>query len=265
MFCKYCGTQISDDAVFCEKCGKRLIDKEIVQHDERKEESITETKNQTEKGKFLKTVKYSPPSVGIVLSIVLVIIGIVMVVSASNLKIYDSMYKNKDLLMVMGVIIIAAAGISFITDMIVISINSSICCSAYENRIIGRAAKSGFPTNTTDFSLGYDEIDSAKASNKMITIYANGINYIVYADSIEEADAMVNIINSHTKPKDSGTANYYEKKRWKCIQCGSIITEEPCPNCHCEITFWKCYNCGRKNRGTTERCAWCGTPSDLGL
>ena len=24
MYCKYCGTQISDDAVFCEKCGKRI-------------------------------------------------------------------------------------------------------------------------------------------------------------------------------------------------------------------------------------------------
>lgn len=24
MFCKYCGAQISDDAIFCKKCGKRL-------------------------------------------------------------------------------------------------------------------------------------------------------------------------------------------------------------------------------------------------
>ena len=28
MFCKYCGTQISDDAVFCEKCGRSTKEKE---------------------------------------------------------------------------------------------------------------------------------------------------------------------------------------------------------------------------------------------
>lgn len=25
MFCKFCGSKITDDAIFCEKCGKRLI------------------------------------------------------------------------------------------------------------------------------------------------------------------------------------------------------------------------------------------------
>lgn len=45
MFCKYCGTQISDDSLFCEHCGKRLRDSdEIVP--EVKEKNITEPAEQ---------------------------------------------------------------------------------------------------------------------------------------------------------------------------------------------------------------------------
>lgn len=29
MFCKYCGSKISEDAIFCEKCGKRLVSEDI--------------------------------------------------------------------------------------------------------------------------------------------------------------------------------------------------------------------------------------------
>ena len=201
MFCKYCGTQLSDDSLFCEKCGKQLRDNSVNTVHVKLESVSTPVRQAAirqpmEKGQFLASIKYSPTGaiVNIVMNIVFLCIGIGVLSWAEQLAFYDEMYELKETWIVLSILMIVGGVISFISWIVIISVNNDIICTAYENRLVGRAAVSRFSTEKVNFDFQYSEIDSAFSNNRIVTITSKGRTYCIAAGKAEEANHMVGII-----------------------------------------------------------------------
>lgn len=54
-YCKYCGAQQDDDAIFCSECAKRIIPKETTS---KKETALTEEKLRTGEFRVMSTKEY---------------------------------------------------------------------------------------------------------------------------------------------------------------------------------------------------------------
>lgn len=102
MFCKYCGSEIADDALFCQKCGKKLVSTDeqetsfYTQGTEKASEQsneplrLTNTKSLKESSSIFKQIKKLPRSV-IITAIVLCVIVIGLPVKK---RISVELYKN---------------------------------------------------------------------------------------------------------------------------------------------------------------------------
>lgn len=292
MFCKFCGAQISDNAVFCEKCGKRLTEENMSIH-EMFSSSTNRSNysfNNIDKGEYVTSAKFNPAGmvVGLVFSIILFFSGIATMGWASSLNWYDRMYSDREMIQTLGTIMLVGGIIAAICDLITISVNSKIQCTVYENMVIGTGTHSRWDMNGTDFQLTYAEIENVSADNRIISIYTyNGTKYFVSASDADEADTMVQAINSRIKTGYRKTLpqsqnNTYAnleipKASWICPNCRQInyplvtkctVCGEPMHNkseikkfstIQAGANEWKCPNCGRSNQNYVGMCK-CGTP-----
>ena len=289
MFCKYCGNQISDDSLFCEKCGKLLKDKEedrTVVHDKVNaypacsEKSTPINSHTVDEEEILAQAKFEQgtwallPYLG---DLVGLVIGIVFISWANSLSFYDRLYVFRDVLRIAGIIMIILVPIRFILTTLKISFNKNSYCTVYENRVVGTGAESVLSRNLSRFELSYKQINSVSSEKRYVTISADGRKFIVAAASPYEAQQVAKIIGDKLSEchKDSEADKNPADWKWKCSDCGEInsMVVTRCTVCGSPKSTgvilhnkerklsegeWLCPTCGRVNQNYVGTCG-CGT------
>lgn len=293
MFCKYCGKPIDDNSKFCSKCGREVAEtvRQVQPPVQPPPEPVSRfspppnTKRNDNPGKFIVSAQYNPSAqiVLIILGVIALIVGIIFIASNSRSGSYsylDYYYHSKErevseVLRVVGIVLTITSCIDIIIDFIILGLNSDIKCNVYENMVTGRATNSEMSFSKVNFSFRYDEIERVDRTNNIITIYSNGLPYIIKARSFDQAINVQKIINAKMLNEEipEKTSIIPEKTStvWTCTNCGTINSNRA--NCSiCGKTnmkdrskseserynMWKCPGCGKSNPQYVGTCG-CGT------
>ncbi len=286
MFCKHCGKEIDDNSKFCPKCGGEVAEtvSQVQPPIQPPPEPVSRfspppnTKRNDNPGKFIVSAQYNPSAqiVLIILGVIALIVGIILIASNSRSGSYsylDYYYHSKErevreVLRVVGIVFTITSCLDLIIDFIILGLNSDIKCNVYENMVTGRATNSEMSFSKVNFSFRYDEIERVDRTNNIITIYSNGLPYIIKARSFDQAINVQKIINAKMLNEDipEKTSNI-----WTCTHCGTINSAGViCSLCGktnlrgisssgtSHSNMWKCSGCGKSNPQYVGTCG-CGT------
>lgn len=212
MYCEYCGNQLSDYSLFCDKCGKPTS--KTVQNESTPAEVPKNTDaavGRTESGDigaFVVQAKFSPKYLvpSFVSDVFFLILGIIFVSVAGN----DRMYQYKDLFSMLGIVFIIFGIAGLIVSVYSVSVNSRVFCAVYENKVIGTFAESRWSMRTVNLELSYNQINSVSRNKAIVTIVANGRTYYAAASDRNMARRVTEAINERI----GGTSAHFHTPRY---------------------------------------------------
>lgn len=197
MYCEYCGNQLSDYSVFCDKCGKPTSKTEQngttpAEVPKNTDAAVGRTES-GDIGAFVVQAKFNPKSMAasFISDAVNMIAGMFFVIVAGN----DELYRYKDLCTVVGIVLIITGIVGFILSFYSLSVNSRIFCAVYENKVIGTFSESRWSTKTVNLELSYNQINSVSCKKSIVTIVANGRTYYAAASDKNMAKRVTEAIS----------------------------------------------------------------------